>query len=156
MAHNRPLLYSIMITVCCQCAPKRRLLVINCACTLQGPLPPHFPHSPKSHYPPQSPTSRLMSPNQSSSASSNFQLIFDNALKAYKKRTKNDLLQHPLAHRLQACDSSSSVLALLQGQLQELNESQCSNKKWLDPIVNVLHAFSETVGKGVGSVCFQT
>ena len=88
--------------------------------------------------------------------SSQFQLIFDNALKAYKKRTKTDLLTHPLADRFQACDSASSMLTVLQEHVQELNQSQPHNIKWLDPTVNVLCTFSETLGEGVGSVYFRT
>jgi hypothetical protein len=95
------------------------------------------------------------------STSSNFQPSFDNALKAYKKRTKKDLLTHPLADRLKACDSTSSIITVLQEQVLELNDSQRSDErltKWLDPAVKVLHAFSETLGEGVrvGSVCFRT
>jgi len=97
-----------------------------------------------------------MSHIQPTSTPSNFQLIFDNALKAYEKRTKNDLLTHPLADRLKDCDSASTILTVLQEQVQELNDSQRNNTKWLDPTVNVLHAFSETLGEGVGSVCFRT
>ena len=102
-------------------------------------------------------TTHLMSHDFSSSTStsSNFQLIFDNALKSYQKCTKKDLLKHPLAGRLQACDSPSSVLIVLQEQVQELNKSQRSNErltKWLDPTVKVLHAFCETLGEGVGLV----
>ncbi|KAI0270171.1 hypothetical protein BGY98DRAFT_1011371 [Russula aff. rugulosa BPL654] len=41
---------------------------------------------------------------------SNFQQIFDNALKAYKRRTRNDLRTHPLAERLNACDSANKTL----------------------------------------------
>ena len=99
--------------------------------------------------------SPLMSYTHHTSACSNLQLILDNALKTYKKRTKKDLLKHPLADRLQACNSPSSILTVLQGQVQELNESQRSNMKWLDPTVNVLHTFSEILGEGVGSVCFR-
>ena len=101
-------------------------------------------------------TSPLMSHNHSSFTSSNFQLIFDNALKTYKTCTKRDLLKHPLADRLQACNSPSSILAVLQEQVQELNESRRGDTKWLDPTVNVLHTFSEALGEGVGSVCFRT
>jgi hypothetical protein len=93
------------------------------------------------------------------STSSNFQPIFDNALKAYKKRTKKDLLKHPLADRLEACNSPSSVLAVLQEQFKELNQSQNSNErltKWLDPTVIVLHALSESLGEGVGVVSIGT
>ena len=111
-------------------------------------------HHPRSYYPPLN--SSLMSHNQSSSTSTNFQLVFDNALKAYNKCTKDDLLKHPLADRFQACDSASSMLTVLQEQVQELNESQRRSTKWLEPTVNVLLTFSETLGEGVGSVCFRT
>ena len=88
--------------------------------------------------------------------SANFRLFFDNALKAYKKRTKMDPLTHPLANRLEACDSATSILTVLQDQVQQFDESQRNNQEWLDPTVNVLLAFSETLGEGVGSVCFKT
>ena len=98
----------------------------------------------------------LMSHTHTTSTSSNFRLIFDNALKAYEKRTNNDLLTHPLAERFEACDSARSMLTVLQEQVQELNQSERGNTKWLDPTVNVINAFSETLGEGVGSVCFRT
>jgi len=87
--------------------------------------------------------------------SSNFQLIFNNALKEYEKRTKKDLLAHPLAAQLQACDSPSAVLTVLQLQVQGLHQSQSGNDRWtrwLDPTVDVLYAFSETLGEGVSLV----
>ncbi|KAI0286627.1 hypothetical protein BGY98DRAFT_1172981, partial [Russula aff. rugulosa BPL654] len=93
-----------------------------------------------------------MSHTHLTSTPSNFQLIFNNALKEYEKRTKNDLLTHPLADQLEACNSASSILAVLQEQVQELNESQSSSTKWLGQTVNVLYAFSETLGEGVSSV----
>jgi hypothetical protein len=145
--------------VSCQCAPIMALIGHAVQC-----LHVHVRHASLSPSPSptillsssQFLTSPLMSHNHSSSTSSNFQLIFDNALKTYKKRTKMDLSKHPLADRLQACDSASSILAVLQEQVQQLDESQRSNTKWLDPTVNVLHTFSETLGEGVGSVCFRT
>ena len=94
-------------------------------------------------------------PTPTSSSSSNFQVIFNNALKAYERRTKKDLLAHPLAAQLQDCDSHSSILILLQQQVQELNQSQSSDErltKWLDPTVKVLYTFSETLGEGVSLV----
>jgi hypothetical protein len=87
---------------------------------------------------------------------SNFQIIFDNALKVYKKRTRKDLLTHPLADRLKACDLPSSILTVLQEQLQKLDQSRRNNEKWLDPTLKVLHAFSERLGEDVGSVRFRT
>ena len=93
------------------------------------------------------------------SSSSNFQAIFNAALKAYEKHTKNDLLAHPLAAELQSCSSPSAILAVLQQQVQELNRSRGSNEgltTWLDPTVHVLTAFSETLGEGVSLVCLTT
>ena len=88
-------------------------------------------------------------------SSSNFRLIFNNALKVYEKHTKKDILAHPLAAQLQACDSPTAILTVLQQQVQEFDQSRSSNEalsKWLDPTVNVLYALSGTLGEGVGLV----
>jgi hypothetical protein len=91
-------------------------------------------------------------------SSSNFQLIINNALKAYEKHTKNDLLAHPLASQLQACNSPGAILAVLQQQVQGLDQSRSSDDrwtKWLDPTVNILYALSATLGEGVGLVSLR-
>jgi hypothetical protein len=98
-------------------------------------------------------------PHSAGPSSPNFQLVFNNALKAYEKKTKHDLLAHPLAAQLQACQSPSTILMVLQQQVQQLNRSQASDDrltKWLDPTINVLYAFSGTLGEAVGLVCFKT
>jgi hypothetical protein len=118
---------------------------------------------------PQSPTSTnkllaltLMShshPTTASSSSPNFQLILNNALDTYKKRTKKDLRTHPLAVQLQSCDSPGAILAVLQLQVQGLDQSRNTDgrwTKWLDPTVNVMYTFSNIIGAGVGLVCFRT
>jgi hypothetical protein len=117
-----------------------------------------FSHHPRFYYPPLNLSQShfpLMSHTHPTSTSSNFRLIFDDALKAYKKRTKLDPLTHPLADRLESCDSADSILTVLQELVQEFIQSQRGNTKWLDPTVNVLLAFSEVLGEGVGSVCFR-
>ena len=89
-------------------------------------------------------------------SSSDFQLIINNALDTYKKRTKKDLLAHPFAARLRTCDSPAAILAILQEQVQGLDQTQRSDERWsrwLDPTVNVLFAFSGTLSAGVGLVC---
>jgi len=73
------------------------------------------------------PAPTLMSYTRSTS-SSNFQLILNNALKAYEKHTKYDLLAHPPAAELQSCDSLTAILTVLQQQVQDLNLSQRSNE----------------------------
>ena len=119
---------------------------------------PPFSAQPSPEYPPLSLNSAftLMSHTQSAAASSsNFQLIFSNALDMYRKRTKKDLLTHPLAARLQACDTPTAILTILREQIHGLDQSQSSAErwsKWLDPTVNVLFTFSGTIGAGVGLV----
>ena len=108
-------------------------------------------------------TITLMSHTQSTAASSsnscsNFQLIINDALKVYHKRTKNDLLLHPLAAQLQTCHTPNDILAVLQQQVQRLDQSQSGDDrwtKWLDPTINVLLTFSQTAGT-VGLVCLRT
>ena len=106
-------------------------------------------------------SSTLMSDTHTATAASspNFQLIFDDALKAYENLTQDDLLAHPLTAQLQTCDSPSAILLLLQERIQELNSSQTCDERltnWLDPTVNVLYAFSDALGDCAGLVCFKT
>ncbi|KAH9031155.1 hypothetical protein EDB85DRAFT_1385164 [Lactarius pseudohatsudake] len=94
-------------------------------------------------------------PTPASSSHSNFQSIFHASLNAYEKQTKKDLLSHPLAVQLHSCDSSTAILTVLQDQVREFEQSRSVDDrltKWLDPTVNVLYAFSATLGEGVGLV----
>ena len=91
----------------------------------------------------------------SSTSSITFETIFAAALKTYNKQTKKDIVSHPLATQIQSCDSSSAILAVLRTQVQIFDQSQSADEKltkWLDPTVNVLFAFSTTLGNGVGVV----
>ncbi len=88
-------------------------------------------------------------------SSIDFETIFGAALEAYKKQTRKDIASHPLAAQLQSCDSPSAILAVLRAQVQAFDQSQSAGEKltkWLDPTVNVLFAFSTTLGNGVGLV----
>jgi hypothetical protein len=89
------------------------------------------------------------------SSSSNLQAIFDASFKAYKKKTKKDLLAHPLIAQLQTCNSPTDVLDILRTQVQQIEQSTSGDDrltKWLIPTVNVLYAFSGVIGAGVGLV----
>ncbi|KAF8487324.1 hypothetical protein DFH94DRAFT_678356 [Russula ochroleuca] len=84
---------------------------------------------------------------------SNFMSIFDAALENYKRKTKNDLASHPLLPILQSCDSPDAVLTVLREQIPAFSQSQNDDEgltKWVTPTVNVLYAFSATLGQGVG------
>jgi hypothetical protein len=101
----------------------------------------------------------FMSHAQPGSSSSNFQLVINNALDKYKKRTKNDLIIHPLAAQLQSCNSPTAILAVLQQQVQGLDQSRSTDERWsrwLDPTVSVIYALSSTLAAGVGLVCLST
>ena len=103
--------------------------------------------------------SRSHSHAAASSPSPNFELIFNNALKEYERRTKKDLLAHPLAAQLQTCDSPGAVLLVLRQQVQGLSQSRKPDEaltKWLDPAVNVLYSLSGTLGEGIGLVSLRT
>jgi hypothetical protein len=85
--------------------------------------------------------------------------MINNALDKYKKRTKKDLLTHPLAARLQSCNFPAAIIDLLQEQVQGLDQSQSSDErwsKWLDPTVNVLQTFSSILEAGASLVRFRT
>ena len=90
-----------------------------------------------------------------STPSSDFRTIFIAAMKAYEKKTMSDILTHPLATQLQACNSSSDVLTVLLNIVNDFDKSRCQNERlssWLNPTINVLYAFSATLGQGVGLV----
>ena len=107
-----------------------------------------------SQSPAPSPSSTSKTPATKASFSS-FNVIFEKALKAYEKKTKQDLTAHPLATQLQLCDSPAAILTILQVQVDQFKQSRSGDErlhKWLDPTINVLYAFSQTLGEGVGLV----
>jgi len=87
--------------------------------------------------------------------STNFQNFFNTALEAYEKKTKKNLLTHPLSAKLQHCHSPAAILSVLQELVQQFDERRCRNERLrscLNPIVKVLYAFSTTIGESVGLV----
>ena len=104
-------------------------------------------------------TSTMSQVSSAATSSTNFETIFRTALTAYKKQTKQDITSHPLLAQLQPCDSPSAILAVLRAQVQVIDQSQNADDKltkWLDPTVNVLYAFSATLGQGIGLVSRET
>ena len=93
--------------------------------------------------------------SSSSTPTSNFSSVFEVALKAYEKKTKKDLLAHPLAAQLKACDCPGDILSILQDRVKEFDRSREADKRlsrWLNPTITVLHAFSVTLCEGFGLV----
>jgi hypothetical protein len=104
------------------------------------------------------PTDLMSQSTPASSSSPNFQFVLNAALEAYEKTVKSKLLDHPLTTQPQSCDSPSSILSILTDLVQQLGQSRTSDERlrtWLDPTVNVLFAFSATLGEGVGLVILK-
>jgi hypothetical protein len=94
-----------------------------------------------------------MSQNPShTSFSTNYQVIFDNALEAYKRKTGNDLASDPRLRRLQFCNSPDTVLDVLQEQIPGFDQSGSRLTTWVKPTINVLYNFSSTIGGAVSLV----
>ena len=100
--------------------------------------------------------SSIMSADPSTSTSnSNFLSIFNAALESYKRKTKKDLASHPLLPRLQSCNSPNSIITLLREQVSASSLPRNDDDgliRWVTPTVNVMYAFSATIGQGVGLV----
>ena len=91
-----------------------------------------------------------------STSNSNFASIFNAALTSYKRKTKKDLTSHPLLPKLQSCNSPEAILTVLREEIPTFNQSHNGDDRltnWVKPTVNVLYAFSSTIGQGVGLVC---
>jgi len=98
-------------------------------------------------------------PTSSSKSPPNFDSIFNSALDAYKNRTKQDLTSHPLLPSLQACNSPDAVLTVFREQFPTFTQSNNPDDAlttWLVSTVNVIYAFSATIGTGVGLVGVNT
>jgi hypothetical protein len=118
------------------------------------PIPHHCKTFPLLH-----PSIATMSQNPpTADSSSNYQVIFDNALKAYKTKTGKDLKSDPLLHRLETCNNPDAVLTLLRQQIPGDGQSGSSDERltnWLNPVVNVLYNFAQTIGGAVSLVSFD-
>ena len=91
------------------------------------------------------------------SQSSRFRLLFESALQEYQSQTGTSLASHPLAEKLQDCDSIESITTVLQEQARAFSEFRGGDgrvMKSLKTVVSVVYTLSVTVlGEAVGLVC---
>jgi hypothetical protein len=75
------------------------------------------------------------------SRSSHLRGLFEAALNDYKRQTGIELAEHPLAERLQDCNSAESVTAILREQAQDFKEFREKDKvlKPLKKVLAILH-----------------
>jgi hypothetical protein len=90
------------------------------------------------------------------SASTRFRDLFDNALRAYEKETGVTLANHPLAVKLQGCNSVEGIAALLQDQANKFKKGEKITES-MQTIVSILTPLSfaafESLPDTVGLVC---
>ncbi|KAH9065613.1 hypothetical protein EDB87DRAFT_1679343 [Lactarius vividus] len=58
---------------------------------------------------------------------------------------KQSLEDHTLITQLEICDSPTAVVNIVEGQLNANANERI--RKWLNPMINVLYAFSATLGE---------
>ena len=86
-----------------------------------------------------------------------FQALFEAALQDYEKQTGIPLANHPLAEKLQNCQSVESVTTFLQDQALAFSEFRGSDKimNSLKSVVSALSRVSvaASLGHSIGMVC---
>jgi hypothetical protein len=88
-------------------------------------------------------------------STNNFTAIFDAASNEYLRVTGQRLDTHPFAAQLDNCHSPEAISNVLRTQAQAFNKFHEGDEKlmtWLNPTVNILFAFSATLGEGIGLV----
>jgi hypothetical protein len=90
-------------------------------------------------------------------ARANYQSIFDSALQEYKKKTGKDISSNPLFNKLQSCGSPDDIITMLRQQIPGFGQSVSGSSddrltRWLGPTVQVINAFSATIGGAVALV----
>jgi len=85
------------------------------------------------------------------SQSSRFRALFDSALQDYQSQTCTTLSSHPLAKKLQDCDSVESVTAVLQEQARTVSDFRGGEGRIMNSlktVVSVLYTLSENSDLG--------
>ena len=93
-------------------------------------------------------------PGHSSAPPSDFKSILDEALRKYEKKAGKPLFDDPLADKLQRCNSIDTLKAIFQSQAKALQPKDGDKRlmKWIDPTVDVLCRFSDSLGGVAGIV----
>ena len=92
-----------------------------------------------------------MSQPPATTSYSNIESIFDAALKSYERKTKKNLKDDDLFKQLEGCGSPAAIISKFQvSQFDDGGDDRL--KRWLVPTLNVLCAFSDTLGEGLSLV----
>jgi hypothetical protein len=97
----------------------------------------------------------MSSTGQTTSSTSNIQLIVDAALADYTKVTGTDLSKTPFAAAIERSNSPEAILQLLQEREKAFKEHREGNRgliNCLSPAVSVIQALSRILGEAVSLV----
>ena len=89
---------------------------------------------------------------------SRLRVLFEAALEDYKQQTGIELAQHPLARRLEDCNSVESVADVLREQAQDLDKLREKDKvlkplKKVLAVLQILPSAAANFAQDVGLVC---
>ena len=91
------------------------------------------------------------------SGSTHLRVLFEAVLEDYKQQTGIELAKHPLAERLQDCDSVESVCDILREQVQDFKKFREKDKVFnpLKRVLTVLHILPSVsdFAQDIGLVC---
>jgi len=91
------------------------------------------------------------------SGSSHLRVLFEAALEDYKQQTGIELAEHPLAERLQDCNSVESVVTAIREQAQDFKKFREKDRvlEPLEKVLTVLQRLSSAANfaQDVGLVC---
>jgi hypothetical protein len=97
----------------------------------------------------------MSSTTLSSSSTSRFQIILNNALQDYTKRTGVDLTKYDIANQLERCGSPGEVLMLLRDKAKEFKEYRDGNRKlinWITQFIQFVLVFAGFLGEATSNV----
>ena len=75
-------------------------------------------------------------------SSSTLESLFQAALQGYEDQTGEKLINHPLAQKLEQCNSVESIIAVLQEQAQAFDEFRRVERKVMEPLKCIVHILS--------------
>jgi len=95
----------------------------------------------------------------STTSTSIFKVILDNALKDYTKKTGINLAKYDFARQIEGCNSPDEVLWLFGEKARQFEEHREGNRRlinWITPIVQVVHVLSGSLGEAINLVSCHT
>ena len=95
----------------------------------------------------------------STTPTSIFKVVLDNALKDYTEKTGIDLAKYDFAQQIEGYNSPYEVLRLFGEKERQFKEHRERNRRlinWITPVVQVVHVLSGSLGEAINLVSCHT